>query len=501
MLITSVDGTKIDRFGYGRNTEYLDEKVSFMDLVNFKQDLDQATTVTTCGCENNVRSKKSDHSVSHEWMSAYETPLLDQPQVALAQHDFVTFAGMAMQPLSTALARELIITRQQLNLIPYAMKTNNKCPIVITKADLGASSKDNNAPVVGAVVTHINGVDLNKLDVASNSMYGHTCAKSMARLRMAFSRIIDKSGSTCQSRPSAHSTTNASAPAPHSSHHSSGSFHSSASHHKPPSKGSPDESVIEKTRYNDGGVLGGGDDMGDESDGDRPGGRATERKAMPNISYAHVNHIWTLKTQEGHFLAVDFDQALKDMAGVPKLAIDKTVLGLMAARGIELNETAAKENEKREQEREMENSGFGDGGGMGDQSSSGSSAGGQFNAGEKGTAHGAKAKHHHPRHHHSLSELMSREDAGLDGDVLPIEYRDVYRGGMTAARDLEYALESPETIWGSSSFMQIDESSVEPSRMSQMDLSTSFLEIKAANEMGPGGIEPESLMQVERKTH
>merc|ERR1719174_630127 len=102
----------------------------------------------------------------------------------------------------------------------------------------------------------------------------------------------------------------------------------------------------------------------DDTDGGKAGGRATERKAIPNISYAHVNHIWTLKTQEGHFLAVDFDQSLKDMAGVPKLAIDKTVLGLMAAKGIELNETAAKENEKREQEREMENSGFGDGGGM-----------------------------------------------------------------------------------------------------------------------------------------
>ena len=37
-------------------------------------------------------------------------------------------------------------------MIPYAMKGNKKCPIVITKADLSASSKDNNAPVVGAVV-------------------------------------------------------------------------------------------------------------------------------------------------------------------------------------------------------------------------------------------------------------------------------------------------------------------------------------------------------------
>jgi hypothetical protein len=487
MLITSVDGTKIDRFGYGRNTEYLDEKVSFMDLVNFKQDLDQATTVTTCGCENNARNTKSDHSVSHEWLSSYETPLLDQPQVALAQHDFVSFAGLAMQPLSTALARELIITRQQLNLIPYAMKSNSKCPIVITKADLGASSKDNNAPVVGAVVSHINGVELSSLALPNNKTFSHTCGQSMEQLRMAFSRIIDKSGSTCQSRPSAH-VTNTSAGLSGSSHHSS-------SHGSHGSHGSPDESTIERTRYNDGGLgLGGDEGQSDDMDESGLGGRASKRKPDSNISYAHVNHIWTLKTQEGHFLAVDFDQALKEMAGVPKLAIDKTVLGLMAARGIELNETAAKENEKREQEREQEAGGFGD------MPSEGS---GQFNGAEDGGSTSSKHHGHSHHRHHSLSELMSKEDAGLDGNVLPIEYRDVYRGGMTAARDLQYALESPEMIWGSSSFMEIDSSSVKPSRMSAVDLSepTSFIEIKAAHEMGPGALEPESLMQVERKVH
>ena len=97
---------------------------------------------------------------------------------------------------------------------------------------------------------------------------------------------------------------------------------------------------------------------------------------------------------------------------------------------------------------------------------------------------------------------MSREDAELDGDVLPIEYRNVYRGGMTAARDLEYALESPETIWGASSF---DHGSVDPAKMSSMSLAeaVSFLEISqnAENEMGPGSMEPVSLMQVGRKTH
>jgi len=482
MLITSVDGTKIDRFGYGRNTEYLDEKVSFMDLVNFKQDLDQATSVTTCGCQNNVRSTKQEHSVSHEWMSAYETPLLDQPQVALANHDFVSFAGLAMQPLSTALARELIITRQQLNLIPYAMKGNKKCPIVITKADLSASSKDNNAPVVGAVVTHINGVDLSSLELAANATEEHQCSKSMQRLRMAFAKIIDKSGSSCQSKPFNHKV------------HTANASHSYGSHY---SSKSSDDSTIEKTRYGDD-FSGDGGEGGYGDDGDSPGGRSVQRKPAPNISYAHVNHVWTLKTQEGHFMAVDFDQALKDMAAVPKLAIDKTVLKLMADRGIELNETAAKEAQKREEEREQEGGGFGDFGGEGggDYHSGGQS---KNNAGHKGSH-----RHHRNYHrHHSLSELMSREDAELDGDVLPIEYRNVYRGGMTAARDLEYALASPETIWGASSFMEIDQGSVGPASMSSMSLAeaTSFLEINAANEMGPGAMEPVSLMQVGRKTH
>merc|ERR1719352_1254524 len=121
---------------------------------------------------------------------------------------------------------------------------------------------------------------------------------------------------------------------------------------------------------------------GSDIDGSGVSGRM-ERKPESNISYAHVKHIWTLKTQEGHFLAVDFDQSLKDMSGVPKYAIDKTVLALMASHGIELNETAAKENEKREQEREQESGGFGEGG----------ESGGQFNSGEEGGSH-ANNKHH-----------------------------------------------------------------------------------------------------------
>ena len=127
----------------------------------------------------------------------------------------------------------------------------------------------------------------------------------------------------------------------------------------------------------------------------------------------------------------------------------------MAEKGIEHNETAAKEALKREEEREQEGGGFGDFGGEGggDYHSGGQS---KNNAGHKGSH-----RHHRNYHrHHSLSELMSREDAELDGDVLPIEYRNVYRGGMTAARDLEYALASPETIWGASSFMEIDQGSV-----------------------------------------
>merc|ERR1719171_1098400 len=167
---------------------------------------------------------------------------------------------------------------------------------------------------------------------------------------MAFAKIIDKSGSSCQSRPFAHSSTKS------SSHGSHGFKNSSSTHH------GPDESTIESLRYDDSGGLWGGDTGGEDGfDGEGSGRKVHKEKS--NISYAHVNHIWTLKTQEGHFLAVDFDQALKDMSAVSKLAIDKTVLDIMKERGIELNETAAKEAEKREEEREQEAGGFGDAGG------------------------------------------------------------------------------------------------------------------------------------------
>merc|ERR1719453_1182222 len=82
--------------------------------------------------------------------------------------------------------------------------------------------------------------------------------------------------------------------------------------------------------------------------------------------------------------------------------------------------------------------------------------------------------------------------------VLPIEDRDIFRGGMTAQRSLEMVIKDPQRFisgsWGPSSFIEMGPGGFEP---------TSFMrEPESLMQLGKGrkaGMEEESLLQIGRK--
>lgn len=167
MVITSIDGISLDRFGYGSNPQFLDEKASFMDMFNFKPDLTKDSVVTVCSC-----GKTFDATVSHMWRSSYDHVLMDDTQQNLVKRDFIYFGGIGIQPLSMALASGLI-NQNMLRLVPYAMSTNTECPMVVTYT----SERGDNTPTVGSIVQEINGHKLHKHT---------TCKKAFQAAEMLF---------------------------------------------------------------------------------------------------------------------------------------------------------------------------------------------------------------------------------------------------------------------------------------------------------------------------
>jgi S1-C subfamily serine protease len=178
MVITSVDGIALDRFGYGTNTNFLDEKASFMDMFNFKPDLSSASTVTVCSC-----GKSEDIKVSHEWKSSYNHVLMDDTQQNLVKRDFIYFGGVGIQPLSMAIASSLIMSKNIFRLVPYALSTNKECPLVVTYS----ADHDDNTPAIGSIVEEINGQKIGA---------HYSCHEAMAAAIKAFPEVTT-SDSTC----------------------------------------------------------------------------------------------------------------------------------------------------------------------------------------------------------------------------------------------------------------------------------------------------------------
>merc|ERR1740138_963477 len=83
--------------------------------------------------------------------------------------------------------------------------------------------------------------------------------------------------------------------------------------------------------------------------------------------------------------------------------------------------------------------------------------------------------------------------------VLPIEDRDIFRGGMTAQRSLDMVIKDPQRFisgnWGPSSFVEMGPGGFEPSMF--MNHAESLMQLGKKGQKG--GLEEESLLEVERK--
>jgi len=445
MVITEIDGIPLDRYGMARNEEYIDDMVSFVDLISFKDDLSDTSTVSTCSCTGNT-----DHKVTHLWNSAFEGPLVDDSQASLMKKDFVYFSGLAMQPLSTQLARQLILGEQKMNIIQYAMKENTVCPIIITASEI--KKHEENLPKVGSIVSEINGFRLDKVDPKDFGIETEglsPCKLAMARLRAVFPET--ESGrcmNTAKFSPG----------------------ESSTSQSKDEDAADDDDDTDEKKLFHN-----------------------KEKRETSAFSFleeeegSHGMKVWSLKTETGEYMALDFNKALREVAQKPESMIADVVASAMRKHGISHadNSTDALASE----EKEVDDKGAED----------------PDVGGNKDDAHDFALRQ---------SILESKKI-----QVLPIEDRDIFRGGMTAQRSLEMVIKDPQRFisgnWGPSSFVEMGPGGMAPPFMggaeSLMQLgkgrSTSGESVLQALrqqgpssliEIGPGGMAPESFVQTGR---
>ena len=62
-----------------------------------------------------------------------------------------------------ALAKTLILEGRMLQLVPYVLRENKKCPLIITW--LGNERQGRAAPQIGSIVTDVNGLPLDQVVV------------------------------------------------------------------------------------------------------------------------------------------------------------------------------------------------------------------------------------------------------------------------------------------------------------------------------------------------
>merc|ERR1719379_1219866 len=88
-------------------------------------------------------------------------------------------------------------------------------------------------------------------------------------------------------------------------------------------------------------------------------------------------------------------------------------------------------------------------------------------------------------------------------EVLPIEDRDIFRGGMTAQRSLDMVIKDPQRFisgnWGPSSFVEMGPGGFEPSSFMRQPESLMQLGKGRTAPAGQEGMTEESLLQVSRK--
>ncbi|CAJ1462164.1 unnamed protein product [Effrenium voratum] len=97
-FLMKVDDTELDTFGMGKRFEYMQQYVSFKDLLTFREHLDDDVTVLTC-----MDGKQTEHTLSLKWNSSrFEGGIryLYEPNYDDSAKDYEWFAGLTMVQLT-----------------------------------------------------------------------------------------------------------------------------------------------------------------------------------------------------------------------------------------------------------------------------------------------------------------------------------------------------------------------------------------------------------------
>merc|ERR1719443_273888 len=174
--------------------------------------------------------------------------------------------------------------------------------------------------------------------------------------------------------------------------------------------------------------------------------------------------VWSLKTDNGEYMAIDFYKGLKEVAAKPASMVSEVVSAAMKKYGVThadnetVTTTEEQDDDKVAQDPDV-------GGGKEDDTR-------DFSFGEAGKI-----------------------------EVLPIEDRDIFRGGMTAERSLQMVIKDPQRFisgnWGPSSFVEMGPGGFEP--MGFMRQPESLMQLGRPGPSGKKGVAEETLLQVDRK--
>ncbi|CAE7778646.1 egl-4 [Symbiodinium pilosum] len=159
-FLVKVDDTELDTFGMGKRFDFMQQYVSFKDLLTFREHLDDVVTVTTCN-----DGKSMQHSLSLKWNSSrFEGGVryLYEPNFDETAKDYEWFAGVTMVQLTLNHVDAWISMLGGETLGRFYLEENTLQPrVAITSCASGFSCEE--IVGTGMIVESINGCPVSTL--------------------------------------------------------------------------------------------------------------------------------------------------------------------------------------------------------------------------------------------------------------------------------------------------------------------------------------------------
>lgn len=159
-FLVKVDETELDTFGMGKRFDYMQQYVSFKDLLTFREHLDDVVTVTTC-----TNGIAAEHRLSLKWNSSrFEGGVryLYEPNFDETAKDYEWFSGLTMVQLTLNHIDAWIAQLGGETLGRFYLEENTLLPrVAITSCASGFSCEE--IVGTGMIVESINGCPVSTL--------------------------------------------------------------------------------------------------------------------------------------------------------------------------------------------------------------------------------------------------------------------------------------------------------------------------------------------------